>query len=695
MGLVLAFGSTTLSAKTFVIPHILEKSGTISSTEYTIDSVIYLTYNQSLTGSDQGSVTVDLYLYENGTGELMRGIGGNACGPCTFNLDAKHRKQTIVLDDLITQNGGGFDKAIKIGFAVVVVSGPNEDAVNVQAIGVNSHTNAGDVSSFDLTVQEVGPDPGTPSPKRTYVVPHILETSGSINTTTFTFDTFVYAVYTPGLPGTRPGSGASVEVFLYDEDSGEPMIGGNGTPVCNPCTFRLSSQSRKQTISLENLITESGGFGGSKTKQGFAVISVGGEDPSGVSLYGFVVNSHTGPFDFSVFGFEPQPIAAEAGQMKKAFVLPHILETSGKTASDPFSFDTTLFATYSPGLAGTSPGDGATVELYLYDNSGQALKGKDGTVVCGPCSFDLTSGGSGTPAHRKLSVRIDDLIVAKGGFDQNVKLGFGLIVVGGADPDRVALQGFVVNSHTSPFDLSVFGFSPEEVRSVTRAGNTNGSAPPTVKTFVLPHVLEKSGTIANTQFTFDTTIFATYAGALPQVPPGEGATVKLYLYDDQTGTPLMAAAGEVCNPCAFDLNSIKPKVSMSIESLIQEKGGLSPGEVKTSFAVLLLGGDVDNVNLQSFVVNSHSSAFDLSVFGFQPQELQAARLATIPISLSVGATGLELELPSVIDATYTIEQTSDLGGSWETLREIQGDGTVLRVPLESAAENQFFRVFGR
>jgi hypothetical protein len=61
---------------------------------------------------------------------------------------------------------------------------------------------------------------------------------------------------------------------------------------------------------------------------------------------------------------------------------------------------------------------------------------------------------------------LEDLIVDAGGFPAGrVVLGFGVIVVGGADPDGVNLQGFVVNSHTSAFDVSVFGFVPEEVRA--------------------------------------------------------------------------------------------------------------------------------------------------------------------------------------------------------------------------------------
>ena len=44
---------------------------------------------------------------------------------------------------------------------------------------------------------------------------------------------------------------------------------------------------------------------------------------------------------------------------------------------------------------------------------------------------------------------------------ESVVLGFGVMVLGGADPDNVNSHEFVVNSHVGAFDLSVFGFSPE------------------------------------------------------------------------------------------------------------------------------------------------------------------------------------------------------------------------------------------
>jgi hypothetical protein len=128
---------------------------------------------------------------------------------------------------------------------------------------------------------------------RSFVLPHVLEKSGMS----------VAAVYTPGLPGAKAkGGGATVELYLYSND-GKPMVGANGRALCNPCSWRLTAEARKQTIDISALVQTARGV-----KLGFGVIVVGGQDPDGVNVQGFVVNSHVN--DLAVFGFDPQPISA-------------------------------------------------------------------------------------------------------------------------------------------------------------------------------------------------------------------------------------------------------------------------------------------------------------------------------------------------------------------------------------------------
>lgn len=157
----------------------------------------------------------------------------------------------------------------------------------------------------------------------------------------------------------------------------------------------------------------------------------------------------------------------------------------------------------------------------------------------------------------------------------------------------------------------------------TYAVKRTASAVTVTKTFVLPHVLEKDGGIAPSQFSFDTTTFATYTGGLA-VPGHGGATVDIYLFSAEGGRPLIEANGALCPPaqCGVVLDSSRPrKATVAVDTLT---AGHPPPPRSTC---ALLGYGViaapvpDSVNLQGFIVNSQSSPFDVSVFGFEPGAL--------------------------------------------------------------------------
>ena len=159
----------------------------------------------------------------------------------------------------------------------------------------------------------------------------------------------------------------------------------------------------------------------------------------------------------------------------KAFVLPHVLEKSGRITNTQFTFDTTLFVTYTPGVknsgggggqGGRKPGDMSFLVTWKDDNGNPVLS-DTGQPACNPCGPIQVA-----PGH-KVEFSFDDAMMAAGGFPKNPVpglppppvLGYAIIVVGGADPDNVTMQGFVVNSHTSAFDLSVFGFEPQPIQA--------------------------------------------------------------------------------------------------------------------------------------------------------------------------------------------------------------------------------------
>ena len=285
----------------------------------------------------------------------------------------------------------------------------------------------------------------------TYVIPHWIETSGATSTATYAFDDFVYMRYTPGLAGTASGSGATVNLYVYDNSAGAPLTIA-GTQICNPCSYNLSPASRNAVASIGQIITAKTGFV-SSAYVGYAVLSVTGADPLGVTLEHDLVNSHSSAFDLAVTATPPLRLRSEdpALAMARVFSVPHMLETTGSTATQTYAFDETIFATYTGGQAGTTGSGGATVSLYLYDEDTGALLKNNGLNVCAPCAFNI---GGASP--RKLTLRMEDLITAAtGSMDALAKRAAGVVVVGGADPGNVTLQPWLINSHSNSFDLAM------------------------------------------------------------------------------------------------------------------------------------------------------------------------------------------------------------------------------------------------
>lgn len=307
----------------------------------------------------------------------------------------------------------------------------------------------------------------------------------------------------------------------------------------------------------------------------------------------------------------------------KTFVIPHILETSGKITNTQNTFDTQFFMTYAAGLAGSSPGAGATVDLYLYDQqTGLPAQAAGGETVCAPCSYALGDGSTGQPP-RKLVVTLDDEIVARGGFAGPVLSGFVVAIVNG-DADNVALTSAISNAKSSAFDLSVFGFEPQPIAAPALVAGVGG------RILVLPHFIT---TFSSGAYSFDTTIPIAYSGGIASVPGGGGAQADLYLFD-QDGAPLLSGATDVCNPCTYAMGTggsgdpAPRKRSIGVRERINNAGGFNGESVKLGFAVVVIGGtDPNAVNLTSLVTNTKTSAFDVSVFGFEPQPIAAAAVA--------------------------------------------------------------------
>lgn len=305
----------------------------------------------------------------------------------------------------------------------------------------------------------------------------------------------------------------------------------------------------------------------------------------------------------------------------RTYCFPHVFDQKGRVSNTTYTFDTTMFVTYSGGVACVGGGADQQVDVYLYDDEGHPLTSLTGTDVCAPCT--MTVG----PAQRTARLNLEAAADAAGGMP-NLLSGFAVVVVSGDNVEKVSLQGFIVNSHTNAFDLSVFGFTPQEVRA---PGNKAAADFPCGRVFSVGHMLASPGVQADTPYSFDTTMFYTYSAGLAGEPGGPGATVETYLYDDNTGELLADATGSpVCNPCVMQLSQAAPKGAMQL-------GAVLPGGAVLSAAVsavCVISGDAGNVTPHAFVVNRHTSPFDLSMWSAEFSELDAAAISSVPGELA-------------------------------------------------------------
>lgn len=455
---------------------------------------------------------------------------------------------------------------------------------------------------------------------RTFIIPHFMETVGGTFNTPNVFDTQIFFTYSGGLIGATPpglldsiwkdsnlfpipggqpegaGSGATIDIFLFDT-SGQVLKSATNLDVCNPCTTLLSAANRKAVGSIEGLIQSRGGFP-SPTVTGFMILDVKG-DADDVSVNSFLVNSHTGPNDLATIRLAVYDLEEDPDSSFR--VINHFREDSQMPDQAP-SFSEELHVFLAHGFPGTPSGNGtAQIQLSLYDDiTGQPLKSATNQDVCNSCTMNLST------AEPKKSFDYDQLIRNAGGFPRPDITGFSTVNVISSSRD-VLMQQIQTLRHSTFNNVDQSGIRPEALPTSNRV-------------IMLPHILEKTGKVTNTQFTLDTQIFATYSGGLPNAPgSGNGATVDFYLFDELDSLPLKSATNQdVCNPCTVNLNTANRKAKFDVDDLIIGKGGF-PRDVVHGFGLAVLAGaDLVSVGIHGYVINAKLSEFDLSVFEFPP-----------------------------------------------------------------------------
>lgn len=154
-------------------------------------------------------------------------------------------------------------------------------------------------------------------------------------------------------------------------------------------------------------------------------------------------------------------------------------------------------------------------------------------------------------------------------------------------------------------------------------GNGLGDGTVVVRTHLAPHVFETKGRPAG-RFSFDVALSATNASTIGGLSSDPGAMrVGVYLFDEASGRPLTTSGGSPCTSCTVTLAPGERKSSLSVDNLASADRSDLGRLARLGYSVLTVDGRPEQVRVQSFVVNAHTSAFDLSVFGFVPETLQA------------------------------------------------------------------------
>ena len=149
--------------------------------------------------------------------------------------------------------------------------------------------------------------------------------------------------------------------------------------------------------------------------------------------------------------------AQGAGSRELTYLVTNLAEAPGTPEAMPHAMDTRIHVVYGGGLPAAATPGGAPAPvviaggLYLYGDDSKLMVSATGQEICNPCSFGLSS------SDRKATLRLDDLIMASGGFPATVRPGFAVVTLAGADTARVGLLAQYVLSGETPGAQSTCG----------------------------------------------------------------------------------------------------------------------------------------------------------------------------------------------------------------------------------------------
>lgn len=309
-------------ADTFVVPHVFDTPGfTFGADPLVGEATMFMGFDG---GPGGGEATI--HLFDDGGNPLLTPFGAEL-PPVTLPVP-ENGFTSVSLEQIYGQFGAS---STVTGYAVVNTQGNVVNAFN--DIGYFSGSRGPQFTNDlmapvgTLSGQSGGEIPGTTGKAyRTLVFPHLLESSGGILDSENTFDTQLFVTYTAGQAGLPDGAtgGATIDLFLFDENTGNVIEQLDGSPICAPCSFPMGTDAvgpdfdpmdttispRKRKINVDSLFDVAQISSDDDILPYLAIVVNG--DADFVNLTGFVASVSSGPSELSVFVFEPQEIAVVA-----------------------------------------------------------------------------------------------------------------------------------------------------------------------------------------------------------------------------------------------------------------------------------------------------------------------------------------------------------------------------------------------
>lgn len=257
-----------------------------------------------------------------------------------------------------------------------------------------------------------------------FLLPSLILHGPATSDSPFALDSRVSLLYTGE-------SSATVDLHLFNRNSGLPLQSSTGTTVCDPCSFVLTAAAPQQTFIIDRLVLDAGGFA-TPIYNGYAYVVTGG-DVDSLAIQVELLNSHDSSGQVAAHVVPLVPMGSGGG-VPQAMTFPLLSATPGNFFTSVGNADARIDFYYTGGT-------GATAEVFVLEHDGSPFTAGPG--ACNPCVVDLSAGA------RYGSILIDNLL-PQDGIERELRVD---VAVSG-DHEFMGMVAFVVRNQGGTFTIT-------------------------------------------------------------------------------------------------------------------------------------------------------------------------------------------------------------------------------------------------